>query len=545
MIMRKIFTSLALAAISACTIGASAEQITLTPSVYEDGAYVYYNEETAEITKNADGTYTIADFLNSGKPVTITFEEPAWGGTSELKVVNADEEDYIICDGEGITVSVTSTEGVTKQFADVFYYSDSNSYIKKYTYVDELLNGTKYDALLFLATDEGDYMPVGFKFGEIEVPEAVETTVVTLRPSVSLDSKKVTCDKTFESELLKFEDGNYCITNFLGSNRPLVFSVDSVPSGDYGYYKIVGLNTKNESVNGSTYRYLYSNGERYSVNLKYNGEEHEFTDVRIYQNVKYTYSEDLSYFDDYEKATLFRFYGMTGDVETRFYMEFDYGKYEPIEETGDPEDVTLYLDTYNYDTENYEEYAKSVNSELKKFTKNIYEIPDFLNSGQPLDFTFEDPEAGSYSLMTIEQTYEAYAGYDPYLYGTGYYTIKLDKIVNEATDEYETETIEYVGYTPDYAYVYKYTAEEAAQYGYNYSFNMMIYGFIGDDDSDDIYVSFNFDKVNNGGSVGVENVVSDNAPVEYYTISGMKVENPQGGIYIRKQGSEVKKIIIK
>lgn len=44
---------------------------------------------------------------------------------------------------------------------------------------------------------------------------------------------------------------------------------------------------------------------------------------------------------------------------------------------------------------------------------------------------------------------------------------------------------------------------------------------------------------------GIDNINSDeNAPVEYYNLQGIRVEQPQSGIYIRRQGSNVSKIII-
>lgn len=51
------------------------------------------------------------------------------------------------------------------------------------------------------------------------------------------------------------------------------------------------------------------------------------------------------------------------------------------------------------------------------------------------------------------------------------------------------------------------------------------------------------------GSTGIENVAveDDKAPVEYFSISGMRMNsgNPAPGIYIRRQGSKVEKVLIK
>lgn len=47
----------------------------------------------------------------------------------------------------------------------------------------------------------------------------------------------------------------------------------------------------------------------------------------------------------------------------------------------------------------------------------------------------------------------------------------------------------------------------------------------------------------NGVVTGVENVVvSDDAEVEYYNLNGIRVSNPENGIYIRRQGSKVSKV---
>lgn len=37
----------------------------------------------------------------------------------------------------------------------------------------------------------------------------------------------------------------------------------------------------------------------------------------------------------------------------------------------------------------------------------------------------------------------------------------------------------------------------------------------------------------------------ENAPVEYYNLQGLRVLNPENGIYIRRQGSKVTKVIIR
>ena len=48
------------------------------------------------------------------------------------------------------------------------------------------------------------------------------------------------------------------------------------------------------------------------------------------------------------------------------------------------------------------------------------------------------------------------------------------------------------------------------------------------------------------GSSALQDInVDENAPVEYYNLQGVKVENPENGIYIRRQGSKVSKAVIR
>ena len=50
-----------------------------------------------------------------------------------------------------------------------------------------------------------------------------------------------------------------------------------------------------------------------------------------------------------------------------------------------------------------------------------------------------------------------------------------------------------------------------------------------------------------GDTTGVEDVTvaDENAPVEYYNLQGVRVNNPEGGVYIRRQGNTVTKVLVK
>lgn len=53
-------------------------------------------------------------------------------------------------------------------------------------------------------------------------------------------------------------------------------------------------------------------------------------------------------------------------------------------------------------------------------------------------------------------------------------------------------------------------------------------------------------KFNGKKTTGVAGIVADeNAPVEYYNLQGVRVINPENGLYIRRQGNKVTKVLVK
>lgn len=51
--------------------------------------------------------------------------------------------------------------------------------------------------------------------------------------------------------------------------------------------------------------------------------------------------------------------------------------------------------------------------------------------------------------------------------------------------------------------------------------------------------------LSDGTSTGIDGIVADeNAPVEYYNLQGIRVENPENGIFIRRQGNKTTKVAL-
>lgn len=58
-----------------------------------------------------------------------------------------------------------------------------------------------------------------------------------------------------------------------------------------------------------------------------------------------------------------------------------------------------------------------------------------------------------------------------------------------------------------------------------------------------VVISYNPSAIDAIETVGVDN--NANAPVVYYNLQGVRVENPQGGVFIRQQGTETTKVLVK
>ncbi len=45
-------------------------------------------------------------------------------------------------------------------------------------------------------------------------------------------------------------------------------------------------------------------------------------------------------------------------------------------------------------------------------------------------------------------------------------------------------------------------------------------------------------------ATGIEEIATENAPVEYYNLQGVKVANPENGLFIKKQGGKATKVVL-
>ena len=63
---------------------------------------------------------------------------------------------------------------------------------------------------------------------------------------------------------------------------------------------------------------------------------------------------------------------------------------------------------------------------------------------------------------------------------------------------------------------------------------------------DNLWMLVDMVNVSSEGDAGVAGVIAEeNAPVEYFNLQGVRVDNPSNGIFIKRQGSKVSKVVVK
>lgn len=185
--------------------------------------------------------------------------------------------------------------------------------------------------------------------------------------------------------------------------------------------------------------------------------------------------------------------------------------------------------------------AQSFETELTKDADGSYVIADFLGSGYPVKFTFEkivdDWSDLNISVNVKEDESDVYL-LDP----NGKYMVCK---IYDFYGEKDWLNIYWPMVALDgYSLVYTYDTSDPDR-SHDYYASICMIGYLdknGDEDTDWIYLNFFFDEPTESkvGSVAE----SGTSPIEYYNISGQKVETPSNGIFIRKQGNNVSKIAI-
>lgn len=349
----------------------------------------------------------------------------------------------------------------------------------------------------------------------------------------------------FESFVSKNADGSINLGTFFNTDYPITFSFDPIEVGETTGVRLVGNLTRSRGESNNFYIATPKGTFRRCYNYTDEDEPVKTTIAYpyVYNDAGYSYvkrTEGDTYF------VLFSIQGQLPDkdengkiVYTPWYYVSGYFDMNEI-----PETSTVAVDTYDWDEADYVEGAKPFESLISLNEDGSYTMSNFFNSYYPLSFKFETPAEGEDADIVFTDYVDNQDGYiyvmepDGKTEMTGY-VYPLD-----GSDRLPLTYVNVV--EESYSYVTRLSAEDAEYYGYEYYGSICTYGYLTDAWSDYYYLSFYFNPIESTNSVkGIENIENANAPVEFYNLNGMKVADPANGIFIRKQGNKVSKVVVK
>ena len=157
----------------------------------------------------------------------------------------------------------------------------------------------------------------------------------------------------------------------------------------------------------------------------------------------------------------------------------------------------------------------------------------------------------AYTVAKALELIEAGQGLDKAVYVKGYITNIKEvstqhgnatySINDDATYDAASALLIYRGYYGnDGTNNINFTAENQIAVG-NF---VVVYGKLIDYNGTKEFTNGNYIVTLDGNTTGVEAIESDaNAPVEYFNLQGVRVDNPANGLYIMRQGSKVVKVV--
>lgn len=192
----------------------------------------------------------------------------------------------------------------------------------------------------------------------------------------------------------------------------------------------------------------------------------------------------------------------------------------------------------------YVDAGKPFQTEVTKNADGSYTFANLLNSGAPASFTYDTPGSdGCAQLKMVGSNLDTSETW-PYLLNTdGSYAVCA---IYPLSDDGEITYIysPYIADTDYYSWVYPTTLSDGRT---QLEGAICITGW-----TDPNYANYSnwyylqFDFVAPSETSALENIAVDaDAPVEYFNLQGVRVENPSNGLFIRRQGSAVSKVIIK
>ncbi|MDE6685602.1 MAG: hypothetical protein K2J94_10630 [Duncaniella sp.] len=213
------------------------------------------------------------------------------------------------------------------------------------------------------------------------------------------------------------------------------------------------------------------------------------------------------------------------------------------------DEASCELEHYDYDKGDYVSTGKAgvvtatINDERTAIT-----IDNFLNSGNPVSVSFEGGKFGEKIPVTFTSPVYMSSPTSKYIYLTDAEGTRLNGSTYPADAASSVKFYQMRIYNDvDYGtYVYAYPGEDEGWY----IIYLYLQGKSTPDatkwDCEDQFVTIQaYFAPSASTGIAVIEANDENAPVEFYNLNGQRVNEPANGVFIRKQGSKVEKVVIR
>lgn len=353
--------------------------------------------------------------------------------------------------------------------------------------------------------------------------------------------------KDFESDLVRNSDGSYTIVDFFNSGKSVSFKFDA-EEALASYSDITFTSPLKNRSKGYNY-------------LMFGTGDDDYIDIEAYDledNLEYLYfpyvadsycyvqKTDDEYADEYGRYTgvICMKAFVNGETPTGWIYVYFYFNEMPIpaveEVTSNTIDVTLKI----LDADSEEEVGEPIDTKFTIKSNGEFVLEDFLYSNNSVTWKLGEWYKNDYNETVADMKYIGNVKDDG---DSGLYLMQVASPNKHMVCEYDekggaTVSVKYptVYEGNGYSVVYKDDDVYEASIDLSYYIN---------DDWVDLLVRFTY-KNSDIPTSGVDNIslksISDldaNAPVEFFNLQGVKVANPENGVFIRRQGSKVSKVV--